>query len=173
MIELLVILIGGAALAIVCYSVKYGITPTPTSPKVKKMLLKILPRVINGEVVDLGSGWGTLAFALAKKYPSCKIVGIEISPIPYFCSLLLARVFRYPNLVFLRRDFFDYRLQETSLVVCYLYPDAMEWLKIKFENELLPSTYVVSHTFAVPGWKPLRTLHAPDLYRTPIYLYQK
>lgn len=157
---------------IVWYSWQYGITPTPTSPKVKQRLLEILPKLSFGEIAELGSGWGTLAFALARRFPACKITAFEISPAPYFCSVLISQWFSYENLKFERRDFFDYPLHEKALVVCYLYPGAMEKLKVKFENELAPEAYVVSHTFAIPGWKPLLVVRASDLYRTPIYLYQ-
>lgn len=157
---------------IVLYSLKYGITPTPTSSKVKKELLAILPELKEGEIAELGSGWGTLAFALARKYPACQVEALEISPVPYFCSWLISKWTAFPNLELTRRDFFDVKLNRAALVVCYLYPGAMEKLKEKFEKELEPGTYVATHTFAVPGWKPLLTAHASDLYHTPVYLYQ-
>lgn len=158
---------------IVGYSWKYGISPTPTSAKVKRTLLEILPPLTaDSTIAEFGSGWGTLSFALASKYPSCIITALEISPVPYFCSLWVARLARYKNLVIHRRDLFEFPLQSTKLVVCYLYPGAMERLKVKFEKELAPDAFVVSHTFAVPGWKPVRMMRATDLYGTPIYLYR-
>jgi hypothetical protein len=47
----------------------------------------------------------------------------------------------------------------------------MTRLAPKLLAELAPGTHVLSHTFALRGWKPLRTLVVDDLYRTPIYLY--
>ncbi len=156
---------------LVGYSLYYGITPTPTSFKVQKQLLAMLPKDIKGEVAELGSAWGTLACALARKLPHCKIKAYEISPIPYLFSIGLAALCRYPNLEIQRKDFFHISLHETSLVVCYLYPLAMERLKEKFQKELKPGTYIISHTFAIPGWKELSCVHVNDMYNTPIYLY--
>lgn len=157
---------------IVWDSWRYGITPTPTSPKVKQQLLQILPREINGEIAELGSGWGNLAFALADHFPTSRIKAYEISLIPYLISQFIAKWLAYPNLEITREDFFKVSLQPASLVVCYLYPEAMNGLKAKFEQELSPDAYVVSHTFAIPGWTPIRLIQANDLYQTPIYLYQ-
>ena len=150
----------------------YGITPTPTSTKVKNKILQILPSSINGKIAELGSGWGTLAFALAKHFPNCQVHAYEISPTPYLISKILALFLFYPNLQIHCRDFFEIPLHDFSLVVCYLYPDAMKRLKDKFEKELSSGTYVLSHTFAIHGWTPFLVEYADDLYRTPIYLYK-
>lgn len=157
---------------IVWYSWRYGITPTPTSTKVKNKLLPILPPDIKGEIAELGSGWGNLAFVLASHYPQNHVYAYEISPIPYYTSKLIAQFLPYSNLHVMRKDFFDVSLHQASLVVCYLYPEAMTRLKVKFEQELSPEAYVLSHTFAIPGWAPIRLAKADDLYQTPIYLYQ-
>lgn len=157
---------------IVWYSWRYGITPTPTGYKVKKALLEILPPSFKGNIIELGSGWGTLAFALAHHFPSCQIQAYEISPIPYVVSRCIQKWKHTPHLHFSRQDFFQVPLHKASLIVCYLYPGAMQRLKTKFERELAPGTYVLSHTFAIPGWTPLRCVKVSDLYQTPIYLYQ-
>ncbi len=157
---------------IVWYSWRYGITPTPTGCKVKKALFEILPPSLRGNIIELGSGWGTLAFALAHYFPACQVWAYEISPIPYFVSRCIQKWKHAPHLHFSRQDFFQVSLHNASLVVCYLYPGAMQRLKTKFEQELAPGTYVLSHTFAIPGWMPIHCVKASDLYQTPIYLYQ-
>lgn len=158
--------------SITWYSWRYGITPTSTSSKVKDKLLQILPTEFKGEIVELGSGWGTLAFALARYFPENQVKAYEISPVPYIISKLISKLFLFSNLQIERRDFYDISLKNVSLVVCYLYPGAMNRLKIKFENELSSETYILSHTFAIPGWIPIRFVCANDMYQTPIYLYQ-
>lgn len=154
------------------YSWAYGITPTPTSSKVQKVVLQILPLGLKGKIVELGSGWGHLAFALARQYPDIDIEAYEISPIPYYLSLWMKGLRRVPNLKFIKKDFFNVPLNESRLIVCYLYPGAMEKLRGKFEQELEPGTFILSHTFALPGWVPIKLMHADDLYHTPVYLYQ-
>lgn len=158
--------------SVVIWSIRNGISPMPTSSRVKKCLMENLPDNITGTVVEMGSGWGTLAFPIAKKLPHCHIIGYENSPVPFMFSKLRHLLFPMINLKLYYRDFYPGSLQEVSMVVCYLFPSAMRRLKVKFEKELKPGTWVVSHTFAIPGWKPKEVHIADDIYQTKIYLYQ-
>lgn len=151
------------------FTLKNGISPMPTSPKVRRHLMDLLPEMSDGTIVELGSGWGNLIFPLSKKYANCKIIGYENSPIPYIFSSLINHS---PNLQIMRKDFFQRSLQDADLVVCYLFPRGMEQLKPKFEQELKPGTKVVSHTFAIPGWTPTETIEADDIHCSKIYLYE-
>jgi len=58
-------------------------------------------------------------------------------------------------------------------VVCYLFPEAMRALDEKLRRELRPEARVISNTFALPGWKPVRTHRLPDIYATRIYVYRR
>lgn len=145
----------------------------PTSLKAKKSLVQALPDQLSiGKIYELGSGWGTLAFPLAHHYAEMHVIGYETSPIPYWASKIWAVFARTKNLSLLRRDFFLEPLNDASLVVCYLYPEAMRRLKTKFEKELKPGTWIVTNTFAIAGWKPEKIYEIPDLYRTRIYVYK-
>ncbi len=168
---LLAVLLAGM-LSIVFHTLRTGISPMPTSGKVRRQLLSLLPEEIEGTVLELGSGWGTLAFALADHCPRARVVAFELSPLPYAFSRLRQRLAPRPNLRLLREDFFRASFSEASAVVCYLFPGAMTRLAPRLAGELAPGTRVLSHTFALRGWKPLRTLVVDDLYRTPIYLYE-
>jgi trans-aconitate methyltransferase len=145
----------------------------PTSYKVKAHFMRILPPLKPpGNIYELGSGWGTLALALAKRYPHHTIIGYELSPIPYFTSVLRAKFFRLNNIKFKRADYLHDSWGNAHLVVCYLYPKAMEKLNNEFQVKLHPGTWVISHTFAIPGWTPYHTYEVPDLYHTKIYTYK-
>jgi Methyltransferase small domain len=166
------VLIAAIGISLVVWSIKNGISPMPTSPKVKAGMFSLLPADFRGKIYELGSGWGTLAIPLAKKFPLCQIVGFETSPIPFWVSKLWVKAVGFSNVTLQRRDFFSVDLSDASLVVCYLYPGAMNRLKAKFERELKPGTLVVSNTFAVPGWAFEKVLEVDDLYRTKIYFYK-
>src|SRR5713101_7824726 len=152
MLTIILIILCAMAISIVIWTMRNKISPMPTAPRIKKKLLESLPEDFEGLIVELGSGWGTLAFALAAKYPHCQVVGYESSPIPYYYTRLLNILLGHKNLHFERKDFFAVPLDEARLAVCYLYPDAMKRLKEKFKRELTPGSLVVSHTFAIPGW---------------------
>ena len=132
-------------------------------------LLSSLPEVRGGTVVELGSGWGNLIFPLSRKYPDCKVIGYENSPVPFLYSALLNH---RSNLKIVRGDFFEKSLHEVDLVVCYLFPGGMEKLRKKLEEELAVGAKVVSHTHPIPEWKPKETIEVDDPDHSTIFIYE-
>ncbi len=155
-------------LSIIIWTIRNGISPMPTSPKVMHKMKELLPPIHSGAIAELGSGWGHVALMLARHYPHLQVIGYETSPVPYFFSKLLQKCFRQKNLRFIRRDFFNESLDGVALCVCYLYPQAMARLREMFANKKL---FVLTHTFSIPGWVPSKTCVVKDIYHTAIYLY--
>lgn len=162
--------------SIIINTLRYGISPMPSSRKAKKAILQLLhdnlPKKLDGNVVELGSGFSTLAIPIANCFPENNMIAYEISLIPFSLSKMFQFFIPQKNLIILRKDFFDVDLNNSKLIICYLYPAAMEKLKVKLENELKNETYLISNTFAIPGWKPISTITLDDLYKTKIYLYK-
>ena len=166
-----VVVIVWASLSLIFWSLRNGISPMPTTDKVKQQILAALPRETEGSVIDLGSGWGHMAMQIAKTLPHCQVVGYESSPVPYLVSQLWHLLMPLPNLTFVRRDLFTQSLNNVALIYCYLYPEAMTRLVPKLSQEVNPGTVIISNTFALPKWEPTEVRHADDLYRTHIYIY--
>lgn len=162
-----------AALSIILYTLRLGISPMPTSPRVRRVLLPLVPPELQGTVLELGSGWGSLAFALADRCPRAQVVAYELSPVPYAFAQLRQLLRPRPNLRLVRQDFFQAPFSEASAVVCYLFPGAMARLEPRLVQELRPEALVFTHTFALRGWTPGQTLRVEDLYRTPVYVYRR
>jgi hypothetical protein len=159
-------------LTIVAFSIYNGISPMPSSRKALSSILHLIKETSpDGNIIDLGSGWGTLCFAVAKAFPKKEVHGYENSPAPYMFCLLIKVLLKRKNLHFTFRNFHEISLHEAGLVLCYLYSGAMTKLKLKLELELRPGTMVISNTFAMPIWKPKKVVELKDLYRTKIYLY--
>jgi trans-aconitate methyltransferase len=158
--------------SIVYRSVRNGISPTPSSGRQIAAILQALQHDLSGTIYELGSGWGTLAIALARKFPDCRIVGIENSAVPYAVSQLLRLLFRQQNLSLRYGDMLQQPLVDATVVVCYLFPGGMQKLVPVLER-LSRGTWIISNTFAIPGWKAADVLAAKDVYRSPIYVYRK
>ena len=179
-VDLAVLLGCFAAVALVfVYTLVTGSPPTPTSPRVRRAMMHLLPRHLpirsdgkTGKVYELGAGWGGNVIALAKTYPEAEIVGIERSPLPWLFSRLRLIGQRRENASFELGDFTAQPLSDASLVVCYLSGPQMAVLADKLADELTPGTLVMTHTFAIPDWRPVDTVQADDMYRSPIYLYE-
>ena len=149
-----------------------GISPVPTTPGVRRTLLELLPPHCEGPVVELGSGWGGLAYALGRRYPLSQVEAYELSPLPWLVATVRHLATDAPNVQFHRRDFYHTPLHEARVVVCYLYPGGMDRLRGKFERELGQGAVVVSNFFPVPGWHPVEVRLAADLEASPVYLYR-
>jgi len=85
-----------AMLSIVWRSVRNGISPMPASGAVRRAAARELARlpairedgVQAGIVVEAGSGWGGLAYALVEHAGGRRIVGVENSMLPLLASRL-------------------------------------------------------------------------------------
>ncbi len=172
-IEIILLSLGCIVLFLVVWStVALGISPMPTLGMVKQELLKLIPEELEGEVYELGVGWGTLAWAVASRCPRCSVVGWEASPIPYlFCRIRMLFQPRF-NLTLRFGNFHHVDLRNAKLVLTYLWTGAMMRLGPKFDAELSPGATVISHTFAWRGKTPEVTRIVSDLYRTKIYQYR-
>jgi phospholipid N-methyltransferase len=173
MIQFVIIFLASlTTVSILITSVKNGISPMPTSPRVKQLLVEVLANESPKRIAELGAGWGSLAFPIAKNHPYSTVVAYENSLLPYFVMNLRKILFPTPNLIILRKNFYTENLSSYDLLVCYLFPQAMTKLRLKFSNELNPSASIYTHTFSIPYWKPKVTWEANDLYRTKIFLYK-
>lgn len=172
-VELTVLAIACVAMLSIFWStLALGISPMPTGGKVKREVLSLIPEDLHGEVHELGAGWGTLAWAVATRHPRAQVIAWERSPFPFlFCRLRLVLQPR-ANLTLRFADFHDADLRKATLVLTYLWTGAMEKLGPKFEAELAPGAWVISHTFAWRGKEPETTHVTRDLYQTPVYRYR-
>ncbi|AMO56456.1 methyltransferase [Endozoicomonas montiporae] len=157
--------------SIVLWSLKLGITPTPTSRTVQKTMERLLPKSVEGHIYELGCGWGTLLLMLSKHYPNHRITGYEQSTIPYLFAKAVTS--HKTNITVKKKDFFNTRLDDAGLVTCYLFPGGMKRLDPFLKQQLPGKCPVISHTFALPGWNKIEKIKAEDLYRTSVFVYRK
>jgi SAM-dependent methyltransferase len=169
---MMIVLIALALLAIVIllnefYQQRLGVPCMPTMPRVRRRMLELAGES-PGVIVELGSGWGGLARAAARRFPLARVTGLEMSPVPWLVSRLLRR----RNTQFLRRDFFSFPLHDADVVLCYLTNPLMAKLAPKLKAELKPGARVVSSTFFIEGWEPETVEDVKGLWTTRIFVYR-
>lgn len=164
-----------AVASVVYYGIRLGITPMPSSRKAVRKIISLIPEGTDGKIVDLGAGWGSLAYPIANRFPNAEVLGYELSPVPWVYSQIKGLFARRTNLRLHRRNVFDANLRDVDIVVVYLHPEAMRKLQKKFEEELRPGTLVVSNTFIVPTWRPAHTYYLGGFWfstSTEIHVYR-
>mgnify|MGYP001970358404 FL=1 len=171
------ILAFGTIAVVAVWTVATGCPPAPTSPQVRRAMLAILPPHLpgsnRGRIYELGSGWGGLSRALADRFPGRPVVGIELSPLPFLVAWARNMFAPKQNLTLQFGSFLNADISDAALVVCYLSPDVLVKLRLKMERELASDALVLSNTFGIPEWKPAATGATPDIYRSPVYLYER
>lgn len=163
----------GAGLAILVWTVWTGVPPMPTRAPVRRVLLDMVPTGLSpGEIHDLGCGWGHLALALARRYPNARVVGHELSPLPWLVALSAKHLLRVSNLDIRYGDFRRADLSGANLVTCYLFVGVMRGVEEKLGRELRPGAVILSNAFALPTWPPDRVEIVDAAMRPWIYRYR-
>lgn len=160
------------SLSLVVDTLKLGISPMPSSKKAYNAIVKLVNIETTAPIIDLGSGWGSFVIRIAKRNPEKQVVGYELSLLPWLTSVLLKKALGLHNLTLYRKNIYNVTLPEGSVVICYLYPEAMEKIKNKLTAEQSKIKLLISNNFAVPSWKTHKIIRLDDFYKSPIYLYK-
>ncbi len=161
----------GVAVLLLIFYVASGAPPVPAKPSEVAdavALLKEAGLSDGARVYELGCGWGTLAVAVARAFPKARVVGVEMSPIPY--AVAAARAWRIPNLKVHRADFHDMSLKDADAVTCYLMIAPMVALARTLDRELRTGTPVVTLTFWFRDRVPAAMRRGPGV-RGDVALY--
>ena len=144
----------------------------PSSNKAYLAMMQLVDETGTGNIVDLGSGWGNFVIRIAKQYPQRQIIGYELSFLPWLMSTFLKKVLGLKNLTLHRQNFYQADISKTSVLVCYLFPEAMNKISTKLQVEQSSVRFVISNNFALPAWHPFKKIQLNDLYKSPVYLYK-
>ena len=123
-----------------------------TNNKILKRILEELKLADNATVIELGSGKAGFLHTLRKEYKNIKLIGVEISIIPYLIGKIQSAV-TGSKILFKKEDIFKTDLSKTDLVYCYLNIKTMNRLEEKFGKELKAGTQVISYQFKLPNKK--------------------
>src|SRR6266853_3645006 len=131
-----------------------------------------LANIKPGETLyDLGCGDGRILIAAVEKYKA-KAVGVEIAP----KEVAQARAQIQKEGIgsqarVIEGDLLETDLSGADVVTIYLTTSFNEQLRPRLEKYLKPGARVVSHDYAVPGWKPTK-VEVTGGQKHRIYLYE-
>ncbi len=108
-------------------------------------------------VADLGSGDGRIVIAAARDF-GAQAIGIEIDPRLVALARARARAAGVEGRArFVEGDVLLADFADASVVTVYLLPSLIDRLQPRLLGELAPGTRIVSHAFAMKGWRPDRS----------------
>jgi hypothetical protein len=120
----------------------------PTRPKVYQQLADIVAQKKNQRFVDLGSGFGSVLFALAPIFPETTFIGYEIGIFPF--TLARIRSWWHPNVQFIRKSLWDADLGSFDCIYAFLSPPPMAALEGKLLKVMNSSATFISNSFPLP-----------------------
>jgi SAM-dependent methyltransferase len=133
----------------------------PTTEIAVKAMLELAAVTSSDVVYDLGCGDGRIVIAAAKSY-GARGVGIDIDPMLIRDAKKNARQAGVEKRVkFREQDLFLANFREATVVTLFLLPAINKRLLPQLEA-LKPGTRIVSNTFEIGGWKPVREIVVKD-----------
>ena len=128
----------------------------PTTEPAVQAMLKLAGVKKTDIVYDLGCGDGRIVIAAAKNF-GAHAVGIDINPVRIAEAKENARKAGVENLVrFEENDLFEADIHEATVVTLFLLTSVNMKLRPKLLKDLKPGTRVVSNTFEMGDWKPVK-----------------
>jgi protein-L-isoaspartate O-methyltransferase len=151
-----------------------SLAPYVVSPQqIVDRMLELADLRPNETLYDLGSGDGRILITAVQRFHA-KAVGIEISD-----ALVESTTDRIRKLGLqeqarvIHGDFMQEDLSAADVVTIYLMTDSNEILRPNLEKYLRKGARVVSHDYAVPGWKAkVVDKDLPEAKGHLIYLYE-
>jgi ubiquinone/menaquinone biosynthesis C-methylase UbiE len=150
-----------------------SLAPYVVSPQeIVDRMLEIANLKQGETLYDLGSGDGRILITASQKYRA-KAVGVEISDrLVKSTNERIAQLGLQNLCSVIHGDLLQVDLSPADVVTIYLMTNSNEILRPNLEKYLRPGSRVVSHDYAVPGWKARYVEKAdPDTRGHVIYLY--
>ena len=143
-----------------------------SSVKIVDRMLEMAHLKPGEKLYDLGCGDGRILISAAEKY-KVKAVGVEISPkLVAEAEKNIETAGLTDQASVIRGDLLETDLSDADVVTIYLATSSNEKLRPRLERFLKPGARVISHDYAVPGWKPTQVERADDRHVHLIYLYE-
>ncbi len=135
-----------------------GIPNITTAPAIRKAIIKKIKDLglKNPIIYDLGCGNGRFTREIAKNIPNSHVIGVEIDKIAYYKALFVQKWGDYPNISYIKDDFYNIDLSNADIVFFFLVGRDMSFIREKLEKDLKAGAIVITNKFQMGGaWEPL------------------
>jgi hypothetical protein len=141
-----------------------------SSPEVAQAVVALLQREHPQTFADLGSGVGSIAIPIARRFPGIKVDAWERAPLPWLVGAWRGR--RLANFSASRRSFFAVNFEAYDVVFAFLSPAAMPEVSEKIKREMRSGTLFISSSFPAPDWPPESVNPVNDRRKTVLFCYR-
>lgn len=150
-------------ITLVALSIRKGAPPVPTSRRALATMIMLAQPKPKEKAVDLGSGNGKIILTLAQL--KIEAHGYEINPFLVWWTTYRIKKLKVQQYAFAHlQSFWNVPLGDFDMVFVYGMPHIMKALEYKFQKELKPGSRIVSNSFPLPTWKPVKKIENVYLY---------
>lgn len=143
-----------------------------TPDRVMDRMLELANIKPGDTVYDLGCGDGHIVIAAALRYKA-KAVGVEISPkLASQATLAIEKAGLTGRAHIIQGDLLQADFSSADVVTIYLGTQLNAELRPRLEKYLHAGARVVSHDYAVPGWKATHVERTEGKQAHTIYVYE-
>lgn len=133
----------------------------PTIGKRKKAVINEISEILNNSkkslnVLDAGSGIGSILIPLAKKFKQQNFIGIELQYIPYKVSKMLAR--KRKNINFIHDDIFNHSFKNVDILYYYAIEQSEKKITEKMIKEMKKGTIIITNGSKLEGFDLIKTI---------------
>ena len=119
-------------------------------------------------VYELGCGQAVFLQSIEANFPKSTLIGVENLSTVYLLNNILLK-FKKSQIKLIKKDIFKTNLEKADIIYCYLNNETMKNLGDKFMEECKNSTIIVSRSFPIPQFQPLKSI---EIKSKKIYFYE-
>ena len=182
---MLIVLLGICTFVLITsiYHITILFTWPPSIPSDRDTIKKIVQIICNHyeneplNIVDVGSGFGHLVWAMQREFSEATVQGYEIFWFPYFVSKGFMGLLSYfrgkKNIKLFYQDIRTADLSNVNVVLCFLLESVNQKISSYLWQGLPNNALVISNNAKFPDWTPIEEHKVKDLfsYRT-VYVYR-
>ncbi len=128
-------------------------------------------------IIDIGSGSGTILFALAKDFPKLEMTGIEMNSFLHIWATLRKKIFfQKQNISLICGDAQNFKYTDYDVIFLFMLSSFVDGVLVpKFNKELRKGTKVVSYVFKMKSadFKEQEIDLGGKGWRNKVYVYTK
>ncbi len=142
----------------------------PSRPIVWQQVTQLISEENPVRLIDIGSGLGDMSMHISRFRPNSHVEGIEIAPLPWFLSVVRAKI-RRSSAVFKLGDYRALNFAHYDVIFAYLSPAAMLVLWEKAQHEMQTGSLLISLEFQIPGVPPTLCIE-PNEKSAKLYVWK-
>ncbi len=161
------------------YTWKTGVPTVASFPSARRQIIEILQKDFAAHtggaynIIDLGSGSGELCWHIARALPRARVIGVELSFVPWLRAVINQRLLGPRNLEYRRADFWSYDCSHADVIVTYLTENIIERVGEKLRRELKPGAMIAANDTPLRGdWRSIETVPTGFL-KMQIFIYRQ